>query len=255
MNFQTKISSEKLVILLNYFKKICLQVFLDFPGEAVLSCSYIAWVVTGNGFSRTVYKKLYGAPSFGDHIHFRRDGHRGRSAVHQLLHLRRSILHHHRVPRRSSPQPRRATFHPFTRRSGHWGQTRPSSVGQFARGVVKGEGEFFTVDTCASGTREESRCTCGKSTSQSFLFAGRVGFVGRASLETAKRQCRVQPVGERLDSCLKLVERTQGRIERQKTIVEEAQQLLTKCESQLAAGLQDLERLRAEARACPVLPT
>ena len=76
----------------------------------------------------------------------------------------------------------------------------------------------------------------------------------KASLETAKRQCRVQPVGERLDSCLKFVERAQGRIERQKKIVEEAQQLLTKCESQLAAGLQDLERLRAEARACPAPP-
>ena len=38
----------------------------------------------------------------------------------------------------------------------------------------------------------------------------------KASLETAKRQCRVQPVGERLDSCLKFVERAQGRIERQK---------------------------------------
>ena len=68
------------------------------------------------------------------------------------------------------------------------------------------------------------------------------------------RQCRVQPVGERLDSCLKFVERAQGRIERQKKIVEEAQQLLTKCESQLAAGLQDLEQLRAEARACPAPP-
>ena len=71
----------------------------------------------------------------------------------------------------------------------------------------------------------------------------------KASLETAKRQCRVQPVGERLDSCLKFVDRAQGRIERQKKIVEEAQQLLTKC-----AGLQDLERLRAEARACPAPP-
>ena len=50
------------------------------------------------------------------------------------------------------------------------------------------------------------------------------------------------------------MERAQGRIERQKKIVEEAQQLLTKCESQLAAGLQDLERLRAEARACPAPP-
>ena len=32
-------------------------------------------------------------------------------------------------------------------------------------------------------------------------------------LDIAKRQCRVQPVGERLDSCLKFVERAQGGIE------------------------------------------
>ena len=49
----------------------------------------------------------------------------------------------------------------------------------------------------------------------------------KSSLEIAKWHCRVQPVGERLDSCLKFVERAQGRIERQKKIVEEAQQLLT----------------------------
>ena len=76
----------------------------------------------------------------------------------------------------------------------------------------------------------------------------------KASLEAPKRQCRVQPVGERLDSCLKFVERAQGRVERQKRIVEEAQQVLDNYESQLAAGLQDLERLRAEARACPIPP-
>ena len=58
----------------------------------------------------------------------------------------------------------------------------------------------------------------------------------KASLEAAKRQCRVQLVGERLDSCLKFVERAQGRVERQKRIVEEAQQVLANYESQLAAG-------------------
>ena len=57
----------------------------------------------------------------GTTAQFPRDDHRRRSAVHQQLHLRRSILHHHRVPRRSSPQPRRAKFHPFRRRSVHWG--------------------------------------------------------------------------------------------------------------------------------------
>ena len=35
------------------------------------------------------------------------------------------------------------------------------SLGQFARGVAKGEGEFFTIDTCASRIWEESRCTRG----------------------------------------------------------------------------------------------
>ena len=54
-------------------------------------------------------------------------------------------------------------------------------------------------------------------------------------------------MGERLDSCEKYVERAQGRVERQKKVVEEAQQVLANYESQLAGGLQDLERLRAEA--------
>ena len=76
----------------------------------------------------------------------------------------------------------------------------------------------------------------------------------KASLEAPKRQCRVQRVGECLDSCLKFVERAQGRVERQKRIVEEAQQVLANYESQLAAWVQDLERLRAEARACPIPP-
>ena len=73
----------------------------------------------------------------------------------------------------------------------------------------------------------------------------------KASLETTKRQCRVHPVGERLQSCLKFVERAKGT---HRKIVEEAQQFLTNLESQLAAGLQDSERLRAEARACAVPP-
>ena len=73
----------------------------------------------------------------------------------------------------------------------------------------------------------------------------------KASLETAKRQCRVHPVGERLQSCLKFVERAKGT---HRKIVEETQQFLTNLESQWAAGLQDSERLRAEARACAVPP-
>ena len=59
---------------------------------------------------------------------------------------------------------------------------------------------------------------------------------------------RVLPVGERLDSCLKFVERAKGRVQRQQRVVEEAKELLTQLESQLAAGFQDLERLRTEAR-------
>ena len=76
----------------------------------------------------------------------------------------------------------------------------------------------------------------------------------KASLETAKRQCRVHRVGEGLDPCLKFVERAQRRIERQKKVVKETQLFLAKWESQWAAGLQDLERLRAEARESPVPP-
>ena len=72
---------------------------------------------------------------------------------------------------------------------------RPCSVDQFARGLAKGEGEFFTIDTCASKTREESRCTRGRSTSQSLSFAGRVGFVGsrqpgRRTSEGISRDCQ-----------------------------------------------------------------
>ena len=61
----------------------------------------------------------------------------------------------------------------------------------------------------------------------------------KVALETARGQCRVLPVGERLDSCLKFVEQA-------------AQELLAKFESQVAQGLADLERLRAEARVTPV---
>ena len=66
----------------------------------------------------------------------------------------------------------------------------------------------------------------------------------KVALETARGQCRVLPVGERLDSCLKFVERAKGRVLKQQIEVQAAQELLAKFEY--------LERLRAEARVTPV---
>ena len=77
----------------------------------------------------------------------------------------------------------------------------------------------------------------------------------KVALETARGQCRVLPVLERLDSCLKFVERAKGRILQQQIEVQAAQELLAKFESQVAQVLADLERLRAEARVTPVATT
>ena len=77
----------------------------------------------------------------------------------------------------------------------------------------------------------------------------------KVALETARGQCRVLPVGERLDSCLKFVERAKARVLKQQIEVQAAQELLAKFESQVAQGLADLERLRAEARVTPVATT
>ena len=74
----------------------------------------------------------------------------------------------------------------------------------------------------------------------------------KVALETARGQCRVLSVGERRDSCLKFVERAKGRVLKQQIEVQAAQELLAKFESQVAQGLADLERLRAEARVTPV---
>ena len=128
------------------------------------------------------------------------------------------------------------------------GRPRFCSLGQFASGVAWGEGDFFTIDTCANRIREESRCTRGRSTSQSLSFAGRIGCVGgrqprRRTFEGISRDCQAamsRATHGRTSGFL--FEGARGRIKRQKKIVEEAQQLLTKCESQLATRLQDLER-------------
>ena len=85
--------------------------------------------------------------------------------------------------------------------------------------------EFQAVTESSCGAREEPRRSRGGSTSQSVSPPSGSGFVGsrqprrRTSQSisgAAKRQCRVQAVGERSDSCLKFVERAQGRVERQK---------------------------------------
>ena len=77
----------------------------------------------------------------------------------------------------------------------------------------------------------------------------------KVALETARGQCRVLLVGERLDSCLKFVERAKARVLKQQIEVQAAQELLAKFESQVAQGLADVERLRAEARVTPVATT
>ena len=61
-------------------------------------------------------------------------------------------------------------------------------------------------------------------------------------LETARGQCRVFPVGERLDSCLKFVECAKGRVLKQQ---------VGQVQVVVAQGLTDLECLRAEARVTP----
>ena len=94
--------------------------------------------------------------------------HSGTTPTFHEMATERSILHHHRVPRRSSPQPEEQSFiHSKA-------QARVSRL-QAALDLL------------------------GADNPDAELL--------NASLETAKRQCRVQPVGERLDSCLKFVER------------------------------------------------
>ena len=73
----------------------------------------------------------------------------------------------------------------------------------------------------------------------------------KASLGTASGNAA--SISWRLDPCVKFVERPRTHRTTEK-VVEEVQQLLANRESQLAAGVQDLQRLRAEARACPVPP-
>ena len=59
----------------------------------------------------------------------------------------------------------------------------------------------------------------------------------KVALEKARGRCRVLLVGERLDSCMKFVERAKGRVLEQQIEVQAAQELLAKFESQVAQGL------------------
>ena len=60
------------------------------------------------------------------------------------------------------------------------------------------------------------------------------------ALRKAREQCRVHPVGERLDSTLKFIQRSRARIEK-------IQVDLTREQSLLHQALESLERLRDEA--------
>ena len=56
----------------------------------------------------------------------------------------------------------------------------PCSVGQFARGVAKGEGEFFTVDTCASRAFDRNHRVAGFATRGGAVEEGAERVVGKA---------------------------------------------------------------------------
>ena len=68
------------------------------------------------------------------------------------------------------------------------------------------------------------------------------------SLRKAREQCRVQPVGERLDSTLKFIQRSRVRIEK-------IQVDPTREQSLLQQALESLERLRDEAASSVPEPT
>ena len=168
----------------------------------------------------------------------------------------------HRRRRFRPLQPRRARFLPSKRRSLFWGQIQILQSCPVSKNALQRAKESSKPSPNLHAGKSPDARVAEAQARVSRLQAA-VDLFGvdnpdaellKASLEAAKRQCRVQPVGERLDSCLKFVERAQGRVERQGRIVEEAQQVLANYESQLAGGLQDLEPLRAEARACPVPP-
>ena len=79
-----------------------------------------------------------------------------------------------------------------------------------------------------------------------------------ASLKTmlaeAKAQTRVAPVRERLDACLKFIERAKKRLESAEQDVIKAQEVRASRETELSEGLANLQRLRSEATSVAPVP-
>ena len=124
-----------------------------------------------------------------------------------------------------------------------WSGSRFHSFVFVAGGFAEGQGHVCEArESTPGGRKKPPREGRGSESAEPIKVA----------LEMARGQCRVLPVGERLDSCLKYVERAKGRVLKQQVQVQAAQELLAKFESQVAQGLADLERLRAEARVTPV---
>ena len=69
----------------------------------------------------------------------------------------------------------------------------------------------------------------------------------KTMLAEAKVQTRVAPVGERLDACLKFIERAKKRLESAEQDVIKAQEARVARETELSEGLANLQRLRSEA--------
>ena len=79
-----------------------------------------------------------------------------------------------------------------------------------------------------------------------------------ASLKTmlaeAEAQTRVAPVGERLDACLKFIERAKKRLESADQDVIKAQEVRASRETKLSEGLANLQRLCSEATSVAPVP-
>ena len=69
----------------------------------------------------------------------------------------------------------------------------------------------------------------------------------KTMLDEAKAQTRVAPVGERLDACLKFIERAKKRLESAEQDLIKAQEARVARETELSEGLANLQRLRSEA--------
>ena len=128
------------------------------------------------------------------------------------------------------------------------------------RRIAEGEGEFQAVTESSYGAREEPR---RGSTSESVSSSSGGGSVG--SRQPRRRSSQSIFGGSEASmphsTCVRtfrFVFEVCGTLPRTRLttekIVEEAQQVLANCESQFAGGLQDLERLHAEARTRPVPP-